>query len=172
MGNVGKLMDAFVGGWQTTGILRSTSGLPFSLFEPGWTTDWQQGSYGVVTDKSAARVQRHFDASGNPQFFANPSAINTGVTTGGPIRLPYPGEAGQRNNFRGDGYFSLDAGLNKSWKIEHGGLRLAWEVYNVTNTTRFDPFLIGSSLTNGNLGIASQALGTPRRMQFSLRYDF
>jgi hypothetical protein len=172
LGSASRLIDALLGGWQTTGILRSTSGLPFSVYEPGWTTDWQQASYGVVTDKNAAKVQRHFDSNGNPQFFANASAINSGIATGGPIRLPYPGEAGERNNFRGDGYFSLDSGLNKSWKIESGALRLAWEVYNVTNTFRFDPISIGSSLTNGNLGIASAALGTPRRMQFSLRYDF
>ncbi len=57
-----------------------------------------------------------------------------------PIRLPYPGEAGQRNNFRGDGYFDVDTGLNKSWRIrEYRSLKFAWEVYNVTNTVRFDP---------------------------------
>ncbi len=168
----GGLRNSLIGGWQTTGILRATSGLPFSLGEPGWTTDWQQGSYGVVTDKSAVRVKRHFDANGNPQYFSNPSAINTGLATGGPVRLPYPGEAGERNNFRGDGYFALDSGLNKSWKIERGAVRFAWEVYNVTNTFRFDPESIGGALTNSSLGIASLQLGAPRRMQFSLRYDF
>ena len=170
--NTGGLVNALVGGWQTTGILRNTSGLPFSLYEPGWTTDWQIESFAVVTDKAGAKLQRHFDSSGNPQFFANASAINSGVSTGGPVRLPYPGEAGERNNFRGDGYFSLDSGLNKSWNIERGTVRFAWEVYNVTNTFRFDPFSIGSGLTTGSLGIASTQLGAPRRMQFSLRYDF
>ena len=171
----GTLINELVGGWQTTGILRNTSGLPFSLNEPGWTTDWQIEAYGVVTDKSVAKVKRHFDSAGNPQFFADPAAINTGVATGSPVRLPYPGEAGQRNNFRGDGYFSLDGGLNKSWKIEHGALRFAWEVYNVTNTFRFDPSPntnANTQLTAGSLGIATAQLGAPRRMQFSLRYDF
>jgi len=37
---------------------------------------------------------------------------------------------------------------------------------------RFDPAWIGSGLTGGNLGIASKLLTQPRRMQFSLRYDF
>ncbi|GAA3765561.1 hypothetical protein GCM10022270_26720 [Terriglobus aquaticus] len=168
----GGLMNALLGGWQNTGILRSTSGLPFSLFEPGYTTNWQQPGFGVVVDKKGAAIKRHFDSSGNPQFFANVDAINPGTTTGGPVRLPYAGEAGQRNNFRGDGYFSLDSGLNKSWTIEKGTLRFAWEVYNVTNTFRFDPQSITSQLTNNTLGIATAQLGTPRRMQFSLRYDF
>ena len=168
----GGLVNALVGGWQNTGILRSTSGLPFSLFEPGWTTDYQIESYAIVTNKAGAKLQRHFDSSGNPQFFADAAGINRGVSSGGPVRLPYPGEAGERNNFRGDGYFSLDSGLNKSWSIEHGTLRFAWEVYNVTNTFRFDPFSIGSGLTGGSLGKAATQLGAPRRMQFSLRYDF
>ncbi len=169
------LLNALIGGWQNTGILRSTSGLPFSLNEPGWTTNWQQEGYGIVTDKRAARVRRHFDAAGNVQVFDNAAAINSGLATGGPIRLPYPGEAGQRNNFRGDGYFSLDSGLNKAWAIEHGTLRFAWEVYNVTNTFRFDPSPVGTAntqLTGGSLGLYTTQLGAPRRMQFSLRYDF
>ena len=176
-GNTNRFVNALIGGWTNSGILRSTSGLPFNLFEPGWTTDWDEEGFGVVTDKKAARVHRHLDSSGNPQFFANPDAINSGIATGSPVRLPYPGEAGQRDHFRGDGFFSLDSGLNKTWNIrDQGRLRFAWEVYNVTNTFRFDTSstagLFGSGLTGGNLGIASAQLGSPRRMQFSLRYDF
>ena len=172
LANSNGLVDAFIGGWQLSGILRSTSGLPFTLGEPGYTTDWQQGGYGIVTGK--VKMRRHFDQNGNPQFFDDPAAINSGINTGSPIRLPYPGEVGQRNNFRGDGYFDLDSGLNKSWKLgEYGALRFAWEVYNVTNTVRFDVGNnFGNALTGGNLGIASALLTTPRRMQFSLRYDF
>ncbi len=118
-------------------------------------------------------MRRHLDSNGEPQFFDDPASINSGTATGSPIRFPYPGEAGERNNFRGDGVFDLDSGLSKTWKIrELGALKFAWEVYNVTNTVRFDPFSLGTQLTNGNLGIASALLSSPRRMQFSLRYDF
>lgn len=168
-------LDAIIGGWQLSGINRWSSGLPFSFFEPGWSTDWQIESYGVAT--GPIKMRRHFDQNGNPQFFDNPDAINNnlacGGCNGGNERLPYPGEAGQRNNFRGDGYFDIDSGLNKNWKLrEFGILNFAWEVYNVTNTVRFDPASIGSGLTGGNLGVASSLLTTPRRMQFSLRYSF
>ena len=168
------LVDSLVGGWQITGILRTTSGLPFSLGAPGYDTDWELTSSAVITDKKAARVQRHFDSQGNPQFFADPDGIENGVSSGGPVRLPYPGEAGERNNLRGDGYFSLDSGFDKAWKFgEYGALKFAWEVYNATNTVRFDPFFINTTLTSGSsFGVASQLLSQPRRMQFSLRYDF
>ena len=165
-------LDALIGGWQMSGVARWSSGLPFTLFEPGWTTNWEQEGYGVVTGK--VKMHRHFDVNGDPQFFADPDAITNGVSSGSPIRIPYPGEAGQRNNFRGDGYFDIDSGLSKSWKLrEFGVLKFAWEVYNVTNSVRFDPYWIDSGLTDqGALGKASQLLTVPRRMQFSLRYDF
>jgi hypothetical protein len=174
MGTANPIVNALLGGWQSSGIFRKTSALPFSLTEPGWTTDWQQGSYGVVTDPSLHAVKT-FDSTRSPHYL-NATAINNGVTTGGPVRLPYPGETGQRNNFRGDGYLDLDSGLTKSWAFgKYGALKFTWEVYNVTNTNRFDPYSIGSGLTQGNLGTASALIGgngAPRRMQFALRYEF
>jgi hypothetical protein len=176
-GGINRLADVFIGGWQWSGIQRWSSGLPFSLFEPGWSTDWQIESYGVTTGKVG--IHKHYDSNGNPQFFAGQQAANInnniscGGCNGGNIRLPYPGEAGERNNFRGDGYFDVDSGVSKAWKLyETHTLKFSWEVYNVTNSVRFDPASIGSGLTSGNLGVASSLLTAPRRMQFSLRYDF
>ncbi len=164
--------NAFIGGWQWTGINRWTSGLPFSVTEPGWTTDWQIESFGVVTGKVQMKKQV---LNGSPQVFLNPSAINSGTTTGSPIRLPYPGEAGERNNFRGDGWFGLDSGLNKSWKLgEYGAIKFDWQVFNVTNSVRFNtnPIYLSQGLTGGSLGSYSAMQNLPRRMQFGLRYDF
>jgi hypothetical protein len=76
---------------------------------------------------------------GTPQVFANDEAIQSGLMTGSPIRLPYPGEAGQRNNFRSDGVFDIDPSTSKSWNItERARLKFACEVFNVTNSMRFD----------------------------------
>ncbi len=115
LGTANPVVQAILGGWQSSGIFRATSGLPFSLFEPGWTTDWQQEGYGVLTDPTV-HTQKHRDSSGNVLYFANASAINGGVYNGSPVRLPYPGETGERNKFRGDGYFDLDSGLAKNWR--------------------------------------------------------
>ena len=70
---------------------------------------------------------------GNPTMFANPLAtIND-------FRHPYPGEGGQRNELRGPGYFGIDAGLDKDWKVrESQTVSFAWEAFNVTNAVRFD----------------------------------
>jgi hypothetical protein len=117
--------------------------------------------------------------NGSPEAFSDPDAINNGVASGSPVRLPYPGEAGQRNNFRGDGYFDVDTGLSKSWKIrEQLALKFAWEVFNATNSVRFDSNPqnptggLNVQLTSGTLGQYSSTLTIPRVQQFSLRLSF
>ncbi len=176
LGNGNHLVDAFIGGWTYAGLARWTSGLPFSLFEPGWTTNWQLEGYGVKTGD--VKTKKHYiPATGQLQAFANPDAINAGVKSAdGPVRLPYPGEAGQRNGFRGDGYFDVDSTLSKIWNIgEFGKLKFDGEVYNITNTNRFDVSSISSGLTSGTLGAYGTTLPAQsnfRRMQFGLRFDF
>jgi hypothetical protein len=169
------LVDGFIGGWTYAGLVRWTSGLPFSLFEPGWTTNWQLEGYGVKT--KYVKTRKHYDYStGSEQVFDNPSAINNTVESSQAlVRLPYPGEAGQRNAFRGDGFFDLDSTLTKAWKIgEWGKLKFQAEVFNVTNTNRFDTSSISSGLTGGTLGAYGSTLPSKgyRRMEFGLRYDF
>jgi hypothetical protein len=183
-GSANGVLDAIIGGWQWSGIQRWSTGLPFSFFEPGWSTNWQIESFGVQT--GSVKVKKFYDKTngGYPQYFPNVSNINSDVNCGGVncqgitgtqgnVRLPYPGDAGMRNNFRGDGYFDVDSGLAKSWKLhEQTTLKFEWQVYNVTNSVRFDAASVGSGLTGGNLGVATSTLTVPRRMQFALRVDF
>ena len=91
LGNSGKVGDAIWGGWQWAGLGRWTSGLPFSVIEPGWTTNWEFQAWGVPTQK--VKVHKHYESDGLPQVFDDVSSISEGVTSGSPIRLPYPGEA-------------------------------------------------------------------------------
>jgi hypothetical protein len=168
-------LDQFIGGWQLSGVFRLTSGLPTSLYEAVYDTDYQYGSYAVITNPKGFIKQKYLDASGNPQYFSNPQVVNNGAAIGTPVRQSYPGEAGERNNLIGDGYLDLDTGLSKSWKVaNYGALKFTWEVYNVTNTVRFDPESINTLIYfgGGSFGRASAELSSVRRMQFSLRYDF
>ncbi len=174
--NDGKVLDAFVGGWQFSGLTRWSSGLPFGLVSPGWSTNWQQQGFGVQT--GVVKTHRHL-VNGSPQALTDPDAINNGVAAGTPIRLPYPGEAGQRNKYRGDGYFDADTGLSKAWKLHEAmALKFAWEVFNATNSVRFDtnPSTsqggLNNQLTSGTMGQYSSTLTIPRVQQFSLRLTF
>jgi len=175
LGNSGKVGDAIWGGWQWAGLGRWTSGLPFSVIEPGWTTNWELQAWGVPTEK--VKIRKHYESDGLPQVFDDVNAISEGVTSGSPIRLPYPGEAGSRNVFRGDGVFNFDSSVSKTWALgERARLKFAWEVYNVTNSVRFDDGSVyfGNALTYPGFGFYGNTLGTHtfRRMQFGARVDF
>jgi hypothetical protein len=174
LGAANHLTDALLGGWQLSGLSRWASGLPFSLYEPGWATNYQLEGSGVVVQP--VQVKKHL-VNGVPQVFAGNLAntINAGIFNGTPVRLPYPGEAGERNNFRGDGYFDVDSALAKTWDVhERFKVKFAAEVYNVGNNVRFDDSLLNlnPSLTSGTLGAYSGMLSTYRRMQFGLRVDY
>jgi len=181
LGGSSREMDQVIGDWQLSGVARWTSGLPFSVISgAGWGTDWDEKSSMVQT--GAIQTHTHIekattlDGSGNPvvsvdvQAFANPGAALSNM------RNPYPGEAGERNNFRGDGYFGVDASLSKSWQIRgHTGLRFAWEVFNITNSVRFDvnPLTSLQNMTSsGEFGVYGATLTKPRVQQFSLRYSY
>ena len=92
------------------------------------------------------------------------------------FRPPYPGESGQRNELRGPGYFGIDAGLGKEWKVtEAQTLSFSWEVFNVTNSVRFDAALSSNNFdltSSTNFGVYGSTLTKPRVMQFMARYSF
>jgi hypothetical protein len=168
LGGTNRLMNEAIGNWQFSGLLRWTSGLPFSVISgAGWGTDWDEQSDMVQTGPIQTRT--HID-HGQAQVFANPSQALANM------RNPYPGEAGQRNNFRGDGYFGADAELSKTWKTSRGdSIRFAWEAFNVSNSIRFDVNPLTSLqniTTSGEFGVYDATLTKPRVQQISLRYLF
>ena len=176
-GSAGKAVNALIGGWQFSGLSRWSSGLPFGVVEPAWTTNYQVESGMVAT--GPVKLRKHV-INGAPNAFDDPDTLNNGIQNGFPLRLPYPGEAGQRNAYRGDGFFDIDSGLAKSWRItERQSLKFAWEVFNVTNSVRFDTSVSSSTgvalnnvATSNTLGSYASTLTIPRVQQFSLRYAF
>jgi hypothetical protein len=166
---VGRGLDAVIGGWTLTGLTHWTSGLPWSPIDGlGWGTNWNYQSFDVLTGSTKSGGHT-IDANGNPVAFKDASAAV------GNIRAPYPGETGQRNSLRGDGYFSVDGGLSKVFEITEGqNLKFAMDVFNVTNSVRFDPNSIANDPLGdpSSFGVYSKLLTRPRAMQISLRYSF
>ena len=175
LSDANRITDVFVGGWQWAGLARVTSGLPFTLLSQGYPTNYENPGWGIATQP--IQMKKTF-AGGVPYVMpqATVASINNGIFTGnGPIRYPYAGEAGERNYFRGDGYFDIDSSLTKSWNLaERAQLKFAAEAYNITNSNRFDvsPAGLNPQLTGSALGAYSSTLSTYRRMQFGLRLDF
>jgi hypothetical protein len=171
------VMQAVIGGWQFSGLTRWTSGFPFSVLSAlngGWPTNWNWRSWMVQTAPISTGL--FHNAQGAPMAFKDPAALQAAIPTGTPWRTPYAGDAGTRNNFRGDGFFGIDTGLSKSWTLRESlALKFAWEVFNVTNSVRFDDnpnTSLGTLSSSQNLGVYSKLLTSPRVQQFSLRLSF
>jgi Carboxypeptidase regulatory-like domain len=181
--NANGILDAFVGGWQLSGLARWTSGFPYSV-DGGqrWPTDWFLTAITQMTAKPKTGIY-HLTipdpVTGKPDSFvspfANPAAAQNDFT------LPLPGGVGSRNVLRGDGFASWDMSLAKRWKMpyrETHSLQFRWEVFNVPNLTRFNAQGVGASLLTSltqspsSFGAYTSLLTQPRVMQFALRYEF
>ena len=173
-------LDAIIGGWQLNGLARWTSGLPFGLqISGGWMTAWPKQSMTIQTQPLGKLAPHTSRFNGNPSAFPDPKTLVAGISglsTSAPLRYPLPGEVGERNKYRGDGYFDIDSGLMKSWKVtEKQQVKFDWEVFNVTNSVRFDTNPVTSlknSVGSGNLGLYTNTLVPARIQQVSLRYEF
>lgn len=170
--DINKGVDAIIGGWQLTGLFRITSGFPISMFNGfNFPTNWELGGNAVeLTNQIQTGAFKNPDGSVN--FFKV-----GGTAAAAFFREPLPGEAGQRNILRGDGFFGIDMGLAKRWIMpwtEKQSLQLRWEVFNITNSTRFDAQSTNNSIDTfgAQFGNYSRLLSNPRVMQFALRYEF
>jgi hypothetical protein len=180
---MGKFLNAVVGGWTLSGLFRWSTGYPFSIFSPVYPVNWELNSAAVLVGKrpetGSFTVQGVNGPTPNvfrdPYNLTNPNDPNQAILQ---FRNPYPGESGQRNNFRGPGTFNVDSGLSKSWSVtEAQSIKFTWELFNVTNTPRFD---VGTMQLNFNnvtsnnslFGNFSSTLSNARVMEFALRYSF
>jgi hypothetical protein len=163
-----RLTDLFIGQWRFTSLAHVTSGLPWGAIDGlGWSTNFDSLSWVVATGQIKSGGHKR-DAGNQPNALASQNEALAN------IRLPYTGETGQRNFFRGDGYFSIDSGLDKVFNTFEGQqLKFSWEVFNVTNSVRFDPNSVSNNPYGGaSFGRYSALLTQSRRMQFALRYSF
>jgi len=173
-GGMGRVADAFVGGWDVSGLARWSSGLPFSV-DSGFNfpTNWELEGNGVLIGSKPKTGQFLTGPTGNSAT-GFPNAFRDGTSAFDRFRLAYAGEAGDRNNLRGPGYFGLDMGLGKKFRItEQSSITFNWQVFNVFNNVRFDALSAIPALdTQSTFGNFNTLLTRPRIMQFGLRFDF
>ena len=156
--------------------MRWTSGFPFNVINcrSCWATNWNlQGNAtlkdpnnkpetGIVLDKIDGRPSVFLDPEGALDYFS----------------YTLPGQAGDRNVFRGDGYFVLDFSLSKTFELPFGHrFRFRWDVFNLTDHVSFDvdslnvfPDRSGFGRYDGSLATCDARAG--RCMQFAFRYEF
>jgi hypothetical protein len=176
-----RILDAIVGGWQISATYRQTSGLPFGINNgQRWPTNWENDTMATPNGTPVPPVISTGNSTGlgGPNLWQDPKAAFAA------FQETMAGQSGNRNALRGDGFFDIDTGLYKTFTMpysEHHKLTFRWESYNVTNSVRFDPTCGGASgygincssiLSISDFGKLNTQLGTPRQMQFAMRYSF
>ncbi|HEV2664121.1 MAG TPA: hypothetical protein VG324_04380, partial [Blastocatellia bacterium] len=174
---VNKVADAIIGGWQLTGIFRWTSGLPTDVGNGRfWPTNWNITGFASRTGALPKQKTTKNAPAATPDGEPGPNLFPDPATALKSYNNTLVGESGERNGVRGDGFFGIDLGLGKTWKlpIEGHKLQFRWETFNLTNTVRFDVDSLTLDLGSGraNFGKYSETLTNPRVMQFALRYEF
>ena len=177
--NWNRAFDAVLGGWAWSGLARWTSGFPFNVGNGfDFPTNWELTGNAVLNGPKP-KTGTFSDCNGNPNVFAamgqncsDPSASSNFIAN--TWRFPFPGESGDRNNLRGPGYFGIDMAVRKSWHFtERQALSFTWDVYNITNSVRFDAANTFPAIdTSGSFGSYANTLTRPRVMEFALRYSF
>jgi hypothetical protein len=164
-----RIADAVIGGWQLGGTTRWSSGFPWSAFMGYvWPTNWDEMGWAnqvgaAPTEGSSGYVMAH----GSPNVFKNPTSALSAFD------YAFPGQSGQRNNLRGQGFFDTDMNLAKKFNIvEKQTFEIRWQVFNAFNNTRFDVQSIQDEQDAGNFGSYTGELSTPREMEFAGVYTF
>jgi hypothetical protein len=173
-----RFADSLLGGWEIVGLVRWTSGFPFSVIPGGTFPTNFQLSGNVFNLQPVATGTTFLGPNGDPFAFklgpkADTFLSQAGVTNPN-FRFAFPGESGQRNNFRGDGFYGLDLGVNKTFRItERQSVRFSASAFNLTNSVRFDAATASANVQNAaSFGQYTQTLTNPRVMEFALRYQF
>lgn len=123
-------LNYIAGGWSLNGILMMASGSPFTVRSGTRTANFSHESRSeFVGEKPEVKLQNVAGIVG-PVYFQNSNSF----------RVPAPGSNGfGRNIFEAPGYWNLDTGLTKLFRITEGvRLQLRAEFFNVLNHANFD----------------------------------
>lgn len=171
LASVPRLVNAVIGGWQASGIVRLTSGLPANVYSGGDSTDLCCGEFAVPTgslpEQTSAKNVAAIQGGSGPNIFSDPEEAFSR------LQFPLVGNIGNRNMLRENRYFSADVGLSKRFAlpIEGHTLQIRAEAFNVTNSVTFDSSY-WDLLTPSTFGRYSKTLVPSRVIQFGMRYDF
>ncbi|MGA7411275.1 MAG: carboxypeptidase regulatory-like domain-containing protein [Bryobacteraceae bacterium] len=160
-------LNAIVGGWQVSSIMRFTSGLPTVVQGNSvWNTNYWQNSLAIVT--GPVKSGQTIDQNGVPSLFANTSTSSSFADS-------WPGSTGTRAALRLPGFSNIDLAATKSFhlpipRLETSELQFRAEAFNAFNWVNFiSPSLaLSSQATFGEFSATTPA----RVMQFALRYQF
>jgi hypothetical protein len=126
-----RALNYVIGNWSLNGILMVASGSPFTVRSGNRTANYSHESRAdIVGGKLPETGLFNVPNVIGPVYFKDASAFT----------VPAPGSPGMgRNLFRGPGYWNLDTGLTKSFRLtEKVDVQFRGEVFNTLNHPNFD----------------------------------
>jgi hypothetical protein len=178
-----KFTRGVLGGWEVSTVFILQSGSPFTVFDPAVGTAYQ-----LASPSSSATFVPGFSRRGNA-LSTGPRELRLGnwiqaaayqpdplatLSTGGPSDATLYGNT-PRSGLIGPPQKNADFSLGKVFRITEGqSLRFLTDFFNIFNHPSFaNPAFaaVGSTPGSGSAPITS-TIGTPRLVQFSLKYSF
>ncbi len=162
-GNMPKVLDAVVGGWQTNGIWRFTDGRPMLLSVSG---DQPLPSYGFQRPNLTGPLLCNHGSDFLTNYFSNPDVavapppytIGNAPRSVGSCRQP-----GQAN-----ATLSLFKNFTLSRLREGAKLQFRFEAFNALNHPQFaGP---DTQVNGGNFGVITSTANSPREVQLALKF--
>ena len=167
--------SAVLSHWSVSGISVFQSGLPFRITDsagasaygtptPNTATPSLAPGYTLASALTTGSVEQRLNEFVNPAAFVPAPVVGIDGSTGF-------GTLG-RNPFRGPFQQNWDLAIAKTWAVaESQTLKFSADMFNVWNHPVFDKPSI-TDIESPSFGQITNTVGTPRLMQFSLRYGF
>jgi hypothetical protein len=171
-----RAADLLVGGWRLNYGVGAHSGFPVTVTAVGHTNNTGQAARaGNYVRPNRYRALNVGTQSVDQWFGAVPFCLASGIDNGVcPYGVPALGSFGNAGigTERAPMYFNLDTSIGKSFQLtEHQRLEFRAEFFNVSNVVNYGPPArdITSPATFGQI---TTQVGTPRNIQFGLKYYF
>jgi hypothetical protein len=171
-----------LGGWEASGVIILQSGAPFTIYDPAGGTAYALAS----TPSSTATFSPGFGCASAPSHgspearlanWVNPAAyqpdplatLSDGTSSDATVYGNTP-----RNCIIGPPQKNVDLTVGKTFKLgERQDLRFRTDFFNLFNHPSFAiPSATSVSATGGGSAPITSTVGTPRLIQFSLKYSF
>jgi hypothetical protein len=181
--------------WDVSGVFTVQSGTPFSVTDSKGGAAFPQPFGPILVTPTFARgfncgnafthgsVSSRLGGYLNRAAFLNDAPLDQQI--GNPLGVADPTATGfgdvPRNCFYGPRQFNVDFSLGKVFRVtERQSLKFSVEFFNLTNTTSFaNPTPANNiidinsvSPTSSTFGPITSIVGTPRLIQFALRYSY
>ena len=176
------LTKAALSGWATSGVLVLQSGAPFTVYDPAGGTAYALASTpsstatftpgsscanALSTGSKQTRLANWINA---PAYTPDPLAPT--LSNGSPSDATVYGDT-PRNCIIGPPQKNVDFTLDKTFRLgERQSLRFRTDFFNLFNHPSFALPVLAAVGPGGGSAPITSTIGTPRLIQFSLKYGF